>query len=826
MDKYKSSAVGTTLAKPIKAKPDVYITKTNPVLNPKVELIRDNFNIISVLTTRLYMVARVGLESLPVLPCRPEGYYEDNNDANRKWYFPDIVQKSPVEGGFRFVCYKDGIGADGKDVYKANLVLGFRLAVPDAIQKLKEIPGNTAAFAQIPVTYLNGTIVLKVENRDVPVPVSTNLDPAKPDFEIAVPIPKESLGLWYRTIKDADIGAPLAMEAQFLAWERPSTPHQINLLDNASSARWSSGTLTDADNTTGTAMIPFQGSDGDSRGFVRIDTAYCEDGKAYRALRMHPKWAERGSIKGYFPDKTMPKNARFEAKIGFLKGAVHTDGVTFQVWEHHYDSEQKRRVWNKVAEKIKPYNGKLTSLKASLSHLAGQNVGIELRVDAGASSGQDWAAWIEPRVVGDELTRKTVSERRSFKLSYPCSRHPEFFQFQKPDGTSVSFGCTPPWDADYTPDAPYTEYNKVNLTDLGVAKVFKSILRDDQFLLVPSKYVIARDASRLPEIFVSVLADLNNESNSKALFDAKLAPDISDAQMIRIKKRLVQSWEGADISATIDLAFPGQVAEVRNENPEITPVVKLAADENYAHGPGTALNLSLENLSLANASLLMLNIAEAAGRSFNFRVRPGGNLAPVPSVAAVSLNDLTGSFVYAVRDGNSLQLANLLDRAVTVSKVVADTNGRADNPAVSVNKTIEGGGTLALELPEPMRSGIEFAAEYTVGTGPEYAVRESNVTTDNVRQDFTVDCGAVFQDPDAHTVELSVQMKDSANNVVEVFTGTRKTGIVTLRLPIGFYLASRVVDYALRITYRDPAKAEQTRTGKINLRENSLLEIA
>ena len=72
-------------------------------------------------------------------------------------------------------------------------------------------------------------------------------------------------------------------------------------------------------------------------------------------------------------------------------------------------------------------------------------------------------------------------------------------------------------------------------------------------------------------------------------------------------------------------------------------------------------------------------------------------------------------------------------------------------------------------------------------------------------------------------MEITVQMKNSDNNVLETFKPNRQTGIVTLMLPLGFYLAKRVVDYAVRVSYLTPNKAEATCTGKLDLRETSLL---
>lgn len=165
----------------------------------------------------------------------------------------------------------------------------------------------------------------------------------------------------------------------------------INLTDLSSKARWESGRLVDANNATNTQNLPWQGSPSDDKGFVRLDEVTLENGQTTTALRTHPKWVSNGTIKGWHPWVELPKQAVFSAEVGFVQGAQNTDGVTFQVWEHH--KEGGRTVWNKIAEVDKGYTGRLKQIEADLSHLAGKEVKIELRVDAGDSSAQDWAAW-------------------------------------------------------------------------------------------------------------------------------------------------------------------------------------------------------------------------------------------------------------------------------------------------------------------------------------------------------------------------------------------------------------------------------------------------
>lgn len=173
----------------------------------------------------------------------------------------------------------------------------------------------------------------------------------------------------------------------------------ISLLDLAPQSTWVTGQLlADGHNTRRTTSILY-GDGGGSSGSVSTASRKLEDGTTRMATRTHPMWVDYGTIKGRFPWVILPGNAVFEAEVGFMADARRSDGVTFWVWEHHY--ENGREVWNPVARVEKDFDGRLIPLRIDLSHLAGQSVAIELRVDAGSSSGQDWAVWVAPRITGN-----------------------------------------------------------------------------------------------------------------------------------------------------------------------------------------------------------------------------------------------------------------------------------------------------------------------------------------------------------------------------------------------------------------------------------------
>lgn len=190
-----------------------------------------------------------------------------------------------------------------------------------------------------------------------------------------------------------DIGEPLLPEAQ------ATGPVEVSLTDLSPRAGWESFQLM-ANGNSGQRreVLPWMGSRDDERGAARLDLVTLEDGHDASALLTRPQWVSGGTIKGWHPwvSLHLHEKAFFEAQVGFLEGSERSDGVTFMVWEHHYENGLK--VGRRLAAVEKAYTGSLETIRVDLSELAGKYVSIELRVDAGRSADDDWAVWVEPRI--------------------------------------------------------------------------------------------------------------------------------------------------------------------------------------------------------------------------------------------------------------------------------------------------------------------------------------------------------------------------------------------------------------------------------------------
>jgi len=162
-----------------------------------------------------------------------------------------------------------------------------------------------------------------------------------------------------------------------------------DFVQKAPEARWARA-------LTALGALPWNGSDGDSRGFARhLANVPLEDGKSFAiVLETHPEWKKAGIIFGNYSNVQIPANAKFTALVGFLKGATATDGVTFEV----YVFDPTTGAIRLIAAKAARADGVLDELSADLGAYAGKTVTFRLQVAAGETARQDWAVWASAAV--------------------------------------------------------------------------------------------------------------------------------------------------------------------------------------------------------------------------------------------------------------------------------------------------------------------------------------------------------------------------------------------------------------------------------------------
>jgi hypothetical protein len=176
--------------------------------------------------------------------------------------------------------------------------------------------------------------------------------------------------------------------------------------------------------------LPWNGSDGDSRGFVRhLTNVALENGKSFAlVLETHPEWKKGGMILGTYSNVQIPANTKFTALVGFLKGATATDGATFEV--HVFD--QTTGAIRLIAAKTALADGVLDELSADLGPYAGKTVTFRLQVSAGETAGQDWAVWASAAVAQEaNLQLQMAAGARPMATAKLPARQPTLTNIQR-----------------------------------------------------------------------------------------------------------------------------------------------------------------------------------------------------------------------------------------------------------------------------------------------------------------------------------------------------------------------------------------------------------
>jgi len=168
-------------------------------------------------------------------------------------------------------------------------------------------------------------------------------------------------------------------------------------------------TLCDANWRNEDKNLPCPGSEGENRGFVRrINAPAMEDGKERgRGLLTHPEMTNNGVIIGKYPAIKIKTGDHFQALIGCEYQANDCDVLFKLEYQIGNGSVKTLGQWREV------YEGKYYPISIDLSALNGEEVRFILSVSANGSSHEDYALWIEPRIMRQSSQPATATPTRT-----------------------------------------------------------------------------------------------------------------------------------------------------------------------------------------------------------------------------------------------------------------------------------------------------------------------------------------------------------------------------------------------------------------------------
>lgn len=149
-------------------------------------------------------------------------------------------------------------------------------------------------------------------------------------------------------------------------------------------------------NASDPGFLACPGTKTDASGFVvQVDSPKLQDGNTVNGVSLftHPQWIDGGSISGTFPLITVENGMRFKTTLGCGFGGAACDVRFYLRYRIEGGALQSLDHWD-----VK-YSDAPVVLNVDLSSLAGKKVNFVLQVVTNGSSAQDWAYWVNPRIV-------------------------------------------------------------------------------------------------------------------------------------------------------------------------------------------------------------------------------------------------------------------------------------------------------------------------------------------------------------------------------------------------------------------------------------------
>lgn len=149
-------------------------------------------------------------------------------------------------------------------------------------------------------------------------------------------------------------------------------------------------------NATAVGFLACPGTKTDDAGFVvQVDSPKLQDGNTVNGVSLftHPQWIDGGSIAGTYPTLTVENGMKFKTTLGCGFGGAACDARFMLRYRIDGGALQELDRWD-----VKYADAPL-KLNVDLSSLAGKNVNFVLQVVTNGSSAQDWAYWVNPRIV-------------------------------------------------------------------------------------------------------------------------------------------------------------------------------------------------------------------------------------------------------------------------------------------------------------------------------------------------------------------------------------------------------------------------------------------
>jgi hypothetical protein len=436
----------------------------------------------------------------------------------------------------------------------------------------------------------------------------------------------------------------------------------------------------------------------------------------------------------------------------------------------------------------------------------------------------------------DYDSRVTFPFRRAIaQISYDCHTFPDNYLVESSDGGTVTaFGCRPPFGDASTSRSTYSLLNltKGSLRDrnYGIKQIYRNTYNGN-FLVIPERYVVALESTEDEQLltpsaylFTSIdLNDVNGVNNSTASFQFNIVPDVSDYQLLLLKKLIADNLP-ASLNKTLSnvyIDFPEKVHDSAIVFDAVRiPTVVLNPIGAYHNGVAGSkqFHLQFQNVSIGNghAEWIAKQLKIAGGGLYGnvtFEVDSESDAAP-QSVIELSLARVSGNGLALQTNGdNELCLTNrtLYDITVDAYQTAKDPEQTFATVArVPANNIIS---AKALGLAGDLSQAL---LHYTFHANPNYTNQVLNeirvVNLDTISDDIIVTNNTgLFSQYKIAGIDFVISLirpgeTDATKALATVSKALTVDGAINhipFALPVAQYLGKRSAVYSTVVNFLD-----------------------
>ncbi|MBC6489558.1 hypothetical protein ACFSQD_04445 [Flavihumibacter stibioxidans] len=419
------------------------------------------------------------------------------------------------------------------------------------------------------------------------------------------------------------------------------------------------------------------------------------------------------------------------------------------------------------------------------------------RIDSGMHAIAQPAVLLQPVVLA-QLIEPTVQYKvqsyvrtLSIAVEFPCTMFGQYY-LEESEGIETAIGCKEAYKLGETPLAWYTRLPEL---DTPSFKVYRSTNVPNDFLVIPSQYVIGRQLAEdkgkeiyRPTILLFSTLDAVG-GNSKWVLDATLVPDISLDKRYELEKACASLTPyPPNIQYLTEL--PAGSSEAVLSMDHMTGTVTRV----YPYGKYIRMNIETDISSI----LILLDMLERDAINGLLTITlPGEEKYSTrlqPSLQQIGGEWTNGHCRISYDGAGKLEILNQTESRLQFSGITALVAPDTEE-TIGLVAELEGFGRLEQDI--PARQYQRFIPHYTLVDPAPVELEQINNYIEDVQCQVIFLSTLDFNGEGLAVAEISYRLKGATQESLVQLTQQQRSQEVFIQMPVTHFLMERVIEYRI-----------------------------